>query len=84
MEEKLSEKEKEVKIIYHDPMVTLMNDITAFIVRESEKNSPLEIAGALMATARNFYIQELGISEAKRLLQAFTALQDSDIKQTIH
>ncbi len=65
-------------------MVTLMNDITAFIVRESEKNSPLEIAGALMATARNIYIQELGISEAKRLLQAFTALQDSDIKQTIH
>ena len=65
-------------------MVTLMNDITAFIVRESEKNSPLEIAGALMATARNIYIQELGISEAKRLLQAYTALQDSDIKQTIH
>ena len=64
-------------------MVTLMNDITAFIVRESEKNSPLEIAGALMATARNIYIQELGISEAKRLLQAFTALQDSDIKQPI-
>ena len=81
----MSEKEKkEVKIVYHDPMITLMDDITAFIVQESAKNAPLEIAGALMATARNIYIQELGMKEAKRLLQAFTAIQDSDINNTIH
>jgi hypothetical protein len=65
-------------------MVTLMNDVTAFIMRKSEKNPPLEIAGALMATARNIYIQELGHDDAKRILRSFTALNDNDINITIH
>ena len=81
----MSENEKkEIKLVYHDPMIALMNEITTFAVKKSAKNTPLEIAGALMATARNIYIQELGMKEAKRLLQAFTAIQDSDINNTIH
>ena len=81
----MSENEKkEIKLVYHDPMVTLMNDVTAFIMRESAKNTPLEIAGALMATARNIYIQELGHDDAKRILRSFTALNDNDINITIH
>ena len=75
---------KEIKFIYHDPMITLMNDITMFAMKKSEKNTPLEIAGALMATARNIYIQELGHDDAKRILRSFTALNDSDINITIH
>tara|TARA_Y100001951_G_C11235543_1_gene237203 strand:+ start:751 stop:936 length:186 start_codon:yes stop_codon:yes gene_type:complete len=61
-----------------------MNDITMFAIKKSVKNTPLEIAGALMATARNIYIQELGHDDAKRLLRSFTALHDSDINITIH
>ena len=75
---------KEIKFVYHDPVVTLMNDITMFAIKKSVKNTPLEIAGALMATARNIYIQELGHDDAKRLLRSFTALHDSDINITIH
>ena len=78
--------EKDPKTLDCSPLFTLMENITAYAAKESVNTPPLQIAGALMASARNIYIKELGYAEANRLLQLFCIMLtiNDDNNTTIH